>query len=132
MKLFTKNIPKHTKNIFCYYSPSPLRCIFTYFKAESPNLLSNDESISCIHKSWLGSKCRFSVCPPPVQLPPLSYRIATEEPGENQESVFNQKNNFLKSKMCKLISKSPQDILWWKRMTMVFYIFFKLLKIVRE
>lgn len=79
----------HTKNILCYSSPSPFWYIFTYFKAESLNLLSSDEVVSCIHKSSLGSKCPFSVCPPQVQMQPLTYRIATEQPGGHKKRIFN-------------------------------------------
>lgn len=109
----------HTKNILCYSSPSPLWHVFIYFKAELP--ASNDESISCIHKSWSGNKWQFSVCPPPVQLPFLSYRIATEEPRKKQKSILNHKDIFLKTKVCKLISESPQNILQWKKKRMIFF-----------
>lgn len=105
----------HTKNILCYSSPSPFWYIFTYFKAESLNLLSSDEVVSCIHKSTLGGKYPFSVCPPQVQMQPLTYRIATEQPGGNKKRIFNQKDNLLTNQKCKLISKPPQNTSLWKR-----------------
>lgn len=129
MNIFAKCT--YQKYFMLFFSLS-LMIYFYIFQSWISWPASNDESISCIHKSWLGNKCQFSVSPPPVQLSSLSYRIATEEPGENQRSILNQKDNFLKSKIWKLISESPQNILLWKRKRIVFYIFFKLLKIVRQ
>ena len=77
----TVNLWLFILSYFCSFPYTEEWMVKKQNKTKQKNLLSSDETVSCILKSWIGSKCQLAKYSLQVQMQFTTYGTTTKETG---------------------------------------------------